>query len=119
MDFLRLAIEELLANRTPSLRVAVDRFVRLVRTHQRDAEAIAMLQPRIDVGSRWALAALLENTSEPEAADALYARVVDGEGREIPDVLLRRARLCAQGGEEVRAVRFLRLALQEATDYSF
>jgi FkbH-like protein len=119
MDFLRLAIEEFVANRAPSLRVAVDRFARLVRTHQRETEAISLLQPRLDVGSRWALAALLENTSEPEAADALYARVVDAEGREIPDVLLRRARLCAQRGEEGRAIRLLRLALQEATDYSF
>jgi FkbH-like protein len=120
MDFLRTAAEEIATNRVPGLRLAVDKFVRQIRTQACEQEALALLRSRNDVGSRWALADLVEHTDGGTAdADALYARVVDAEGREIPDVLLRRARLSSQAGDLSRAAGFLRLALQQTTEYSF
>lgn len=99
------------------VRKIVDAALRLCESSSDDATTDE-LGKRTDLASRWITAALLEKTF-PEAADAAYARVVDADFREIPDVLLQRAKLAERLGQTERAASFLRQSLHPAPDFSF
>ena len=100
------------------LRRAVDGALAQIRSAGLEIEALSWFSARPGTAALW-LTAQLTETLSPSAAEEAYARVVDEAGREIPDILLKRARLAQQNGDEVRAAGLARLALAGAPDYGF
>jgi FkbH-like protein len=101
------------------LRQAVEHAAGVVRSAELEDEALRRLAPRTDTAALWIRALLLEPTVPPPEAEALYACIVDPAGREIPDVLLRRARLARRAGDAPRAAGLLRQALRLQPGYAF
>jgi FkbH-like protein len=97
----------------------VEAAVGTIRSAGLEKEALRRLESRTDTAECWIRALLLEPGSSPEEADAHYARVMDPLGREIPEVLLRRARIARRVGDTAGAVRMLRFALRMQPGLSF
>ena len=87
------ALDGILQQSGHGLRHAVERAVGAIRGAGLEDEAARRLESRTDSAACWIRALLLEPKVAAAEADALLARVVDPLGREIPEILLRRARL--------------------------
>ena len=101
------------------LRQAVEHAAGVIREAELESEALRRLESRTDTAACWIRALLLEPKVSPREAEELLARVVDPLGREIPEILLRRARLARRAGDAGRAARLLRLALRAQPGYAF
>src|SRR5437879_5550849 len=91
---LRLILDSVHAMAGENPRASVEWAAHSIRKHGLVKEALEATRAAGDAAGRWLHATLAENSEVPaEIADALWARVVDRESRDFPDVLLRRARL--------------------------
>jgi FkbH-like protein len=97
---------------------AVRALLAAIQEADAEKEALRRLEGRDDPASCWLRAALLESQGAYAEADALYARVVDPAGREVPDAVLQRARLAARAGDNERAAALLRFVFQMHPPYS-
>ena len=113
------ALDGILQQPGPPLRQAVEHAAGVIREAGLESEALRRLESRTDTGACWIRALLLEPKVSPREAEELLARVVDPLGREIPDILLRRARLARYAGDRGRAAGLLRLALRAHPGYAF
>src|ERR1035441_9869274 len=105
------ALDGILQQPGHPLRQAVEHAAGVIRAAELEDEALRRLESRTDTGACWIRALLLEPRVSPREAEELLARVVDPSGREIPEILLRRARLARHAGDGGGAGRLLRLGL--------
>jgi len=110
-------ILELIEIAGPDLRRAVQAALARAVEHRVEYELLHAIESRTDVGSRWLRAALTEKIGGIEEAKPLWEQVVDQSGREIPDVLLHRARIEARSGDIQAAAGLLRLAFENSYEY--
>ena len=97
---------------------SVQSILKIVRLAQQEDELLRRLAHRTDAPACWLRATILEDRGLVEDADALYSRVVDSAGRELPDPLVQRARIAARCGERWKAGSLLRFALHLQPPYS-
>ncbi len=100
-----------------TLRETVRRVLTTARLAHVEDEVLRRLDRRDDAAACWIRAALLEARAEWAEAAALYAKVVDPAGREVPDALFQRARIAARGGDNPQAASLLRFALRMQPGY--
>src|SRR4051812_27908072 len=67
----------------------------------------------------WARASLVERLDGDIVAEPFWERVVTDRGCEVPDALLKRARVAARTGRRDDAVALLTTALNCGVDYEF
>lgn len=116
------ATEALLARLETSgtdLRIGVQTTIAFAQEHGLERALLAAAGSRNTLGAKWLRAALVELLEGSDAASHLWRKVVGVDGREIPDVVLHRARQCARAGDLESAAANLRLALQQDVDYNF
>ena len=117
MNLAAEAIRTLVESAGPDPRRAVLAATNFAFEHSLCSEALQAIESRHTLAARWLRAALTEKASGPESACRLWSEVVSADGREIPDVLLHRARILARRGDHGQAAHLLRLALQNSHDY--
>ncbi len=74
-------------------------------------QALSATEDAHDLGGRWVYAMLAAEAGADQASlDAIWARVVDSQSRDVPDALIERARLSWRDGNRTGAAQFLKQA---------
>lgn len=116
MDCLDAVLEY--EGRSAEMQRAVRRVLAIARQAQLETELLSRLNARDDAVACWIKAALLEEREAWTEAAALYEKVVDPAGREVPEAVLQRARITARTGDHSQALSLLRLAFGMQLNYA-
>lgn len=88
---------------------SVDWAAHVLRANGLTREALALTESADDLPGRWLHARLAAEVGASQySLDSCWARVVDSEGRDLPEALLERARIAARRDDPVSAARLLK-----------